>query len=234
MPNWEKGLIAIAINLVLIIILFKVIDVIDRRVRLKIQNEESNSPLLRFIPIIMKLLKAVLLFIAFTGFLQSQGYSVSSILAGFGIGGIAVGMAAKDALANIFGSIEILSDHVYKVGDYVNFVGTIDIENGQIKLSKISTEEINYNSSTKLELNELIDNIKLVKNTYFIVSGYLVTEGEVYKLFDSKDDYTENNKAGYYFKIKWDGSFGYTGKQQVSLKCNLSSSYTLVNCTLSE
>ena len=121
-----------------------------------------------------------------------------------------------------------------KVGDYVNFVGTIDIENGQIKLSKISTEEINYNSSTKLELNELIDNIKLVKNTYFIVSGYLVTEGEVYKLFDSKDDYTENNKAGYYFKIKWDGSFGYTGKQQVSLKCNLSSSYTLVNCTLSE
>lgn len=121
-----------------------------------------------------------------------------------------------------------------KVGDSVNFVGTIDIENGQIKLSKISTEEINYNSSTKLELNELIDNIKLVKNTYFIVSGYLVTEGEVYKLFDSKDDYTENNKAGYYFKIKWDGSFGYTGKQQVSLKCNLSSSYTLVNCTLSE
>ena len=28
-------------------------------------------------------------------------------------------MAAKDALANIFGSLEILSDHVYRIGDYV-------------------------------------------------------------------------------------------------------------------
>lgn len=138
MPVWEKGLIAIGINLVLIIVLFKVLDIVDKKIRVKIKNTESDSPLLRFMPIIMKLLKAVLLFIAITGFLQSQGYSVSSILAGFGIGGIAVGMAAKDALANIFGSIEILSDHVYKVGDYVK-INDIEgyVEDINIRSTKI-------------------------------------------------------------------------------------------------
>lgn len=129
MTNLEKGLIAIGINLVLILILFKIIDIVDRKITNKIKNTESDSPLLRFLPLLMKLLKGLVLFIAGTGILQSQGYSISSILAGFGIGGIAVGMAAKDAIANIFGSFEILSDHVYKVGEYIkidNIEGTVE------------------------------------------------------------------------------------------------------------
>lgn len=168
MPNWEKGLIAIAINLILIIVLFKVIDVIDGKVRLKIQNEESNSPLLRFIPIIMKLLKAVLLFIAFTGFLQSQGYSVSSILAGFGIGGIAVGMAAKDALANIFGSIEILSDHVYKVGDYVKVDGVEGyVEDINIRSTKIrDLDNFLISVPNNVAANVVITNVSRAKKRF--------------------------------------------------------------------
>ena len=145
MPNWEKSLIAFGINIVLLIIIFKVLDIIDGKIRNKIATEESNSPLLRFMPIITKLLKAILIFIALTGFLQSQGYSVSSILAGFGIGGIAVGMAAKDALANIFGSLEILSDHVYKVGDYVKIN---DIEG--------TVEDINIRSTKIRDLDHFL------------------------------------------------------------------------------
>ena len=74
MPKWEAGLIAIAINIVLIIVVFKVIDTVDKKIIEKIKNQESNSPLLRFMPILMKLLKAVVIFIALTGFLQSQRY----------------------------------------------------------------------------------------------------------------------------------------------------------------
>ena len=72
MTNWEKGLIAIAINIILVIILFKIINFFDKKISNKIKNEESDSPLLRFMPIITKLLKAVIIFIACTGFLQSQ------------------------------------------------------------------------------------------------------------------------------------------------------------------
>lgn len=119
-----------------------------------------------------------------------------------------------------------------KKDDIVNFVGTMDIENKYIRLSKISIDDINYNSSTKISLNDLVNNINLVTSNYFIVSGYLVTEDSNYKLFDSKKDYQENNKAGYYFRINWDGKFEYTGNQDVNIRCNISNSYTLKNCTL--
>ena len=123
-------------------------------------------------PIITKLLKAVLLFIALTGFLQSQGYSVSSILAGFGIGGIAVGMAAKDALANIFGSIEILSDHVYKVGDYVK-VNDIEgyVEDINIRSTKIrDLDHFLISVPNNVAANAIITNVSRAKKRFINIT----------------------------------------------------------------
>lgn len=51
--------------------------------------------------------------------LQTLGFSVSGILAFGGIGGIAVGFAAKDLLANFFGGLMIYLDQPFKVGDWV-------------------------------------------------------------------------------------------------------------------
>lgn len=168
MPKWEAGLIAIVINTILIIILFKIIDTVDKRIIERIKNQESNSPLLRFIPILMKLLKAVIIFIAITGFLQSQGYSVSSILAGFGIGGIAVGMAAKDALANIFGSIEILSDHVYKIGDYVKVNGIEGyVEDINIRSTKIrDLDNFLISIPNNIAANAIITNVSRARKRF--------------------------------------------------------------------
>lgn len=173
MPKWDSGfIIAILLNVVFIIILFKTIDFFDKRFKDKIKLSESNSPLLRFMPVVMKLLKAVLVFLALTGFLQSQGYSVSSILAGFGIGGIAVGMAAKDALANFFGSFEILSDHVYKIGDYVKindvegFVEDITIRSTKIR----SLDNFLINIPNSLAANSVITNVSRAKKRFINIS----------------------------------------------------------------
>lgn len=134
----QTNIIAIVINVIILIALFKLINVVDKKIIDKIKSQESNSPLLRFIPVIMKLLKVILVFLAITGILQTQGYSISSIIAGFGIGGLAVGMAAKDTLANIFGSISILSDHVYRIGDYVKVNGVEGyVEDVTIRSTKI-------------------------------------------------------------------------------------------------
>ncbi len=172
MPNWEKGLIALGINLVLILILFTIINIVDKKIIKKIRNQEANSPLLRFIPIIMKLLKAIIIFIAITGLLQSQGYSISSILAGFGIGGIAVGMAAKDALANIFGSLEILSDHVYKIGDYVKVNGIEGyVEDINIRSTKIrDLDNFLINIPNNIAANTIITNVSQAKKRFINVT----------------------------------------------------------------
>ena len=50
---------------------------------------------------------------------QGLGFNVVSLVAGLGIGGLAVAMAAKDTLANFFGSIAIMLDHPFRVGHWV-------------------------------------------------------------------------------------------------------------------
>jgi MscS family membrane protein len=51
--------------------------------------------------------------------MQSFGFSVSGILAAGGIGGLAVGFAAKDLLANFFGGLTIYLDRPFSVGDWI-------------------------------------------------------------------------------------------------------------------
>jgi len=51
--------------------------------------------------------------------LQTLGYSISGVLALGGVGGIAVGFAAKDLLANFFGGLMIYLDRPFKVGDWI-------------------------------------------------------------------------------------------------------------------
>lgn len=63
--------------------------------------------------------------------LQTLGFSVSGIMAFGGIGGIAVGFAAKDLLANFFGGLMIYLDRPFAVGDWIrspdrNIEGTVE------------------------------------------------------------------------------------------------------------
>jgi len=51
--------------------------------------------------------------------LQTLGFSVSGVLAFGGIGGIAIGFAAKDLLANFFGAIMIYLDRPFTIGDWI-------------------------------------------------------------------------------------------------------------------
>ncbi|NMT64670.1 mechanosensitive ion channel family protein [Marinobacter orientalis] len=80
---------------------------------------------------VSKLSRAVVIITAVLIALQSLGYSISGVLAFGGVGGIAVGFAAKDLLANFFGGFIIHLDRPFKVGDWVrspdrNIEGTVE------------------------------------------------------------------------------------------------------------
>ncbi len=51
--------------------------------------------------------------------LQNMGYNVAGLMAGLGIGGVAIALAAKDTVANLFGSVAVLIDQPFSVGDYI-------------------------------------------------------------------------------------------------------------------
>lgn len=51
--------------------------------------------------------------------LSNAGYDVGALLAGIGIGGLAMAMAAKDTLANVFGGITVFADQPFHPGDRI-------------------------------------------------------------------------------------------------------------------
>ncbi|MCW8957095.1 MAG: mechanosensitive ion channel family protein [Gammaproteobacteria bacterium] len=68
---------------------------------------------------IAKLLRVSVMITSGLVMLQTLGYSISGVLAFGGIGGIAVGFAAKDMLANFFGGLIIYLDRPFLVGDWI-------------------------------------------------------------------------------------------------------------------
>lgn len=68
---------------------------------------------------ISKLLRATVVITAALVALQSLGFSISGVLAFGGIGGIAIGFAARDLLANFFGGLMIYMDRPFSVGDWI-------------------------------------------------------------------------------------------------------------------
>ena len=68
---------------------------------------------------IAKLLRLSVVITAVLVALQTLGYSIAGVLAFGGIGGIAVGFAAKDLLANFFGGLMIYLDRPFAIGDWI-------------------------------------------------------------------------------------------------------------------
>ena len=71
------------------------------------------------IDVVAKLLRSSIIVIAFLVVLQTLGFSVSGVLAFGGVGGVVVGFAARDLLANFFGGLMIYLDRPFEVGDWV-------------------------------------------------------------------------------------------------------------------
>ncbi len=68
---------------------------------------------------ISKLSRIAIVITAMLMILQTLGFSISGVLAFGGVGGIAVGFAAKDLLSNFFGGLFIYMDRPFAVGDWV-------------------------------------------------------------------------------------------------------------------
>ena len=71
------------------------------------------------VPFIRKTLKAMIIVIGGVFILQNLNINVSSLVAGLGIGGLAFALAAKDSIANFFGSAVIFIDKPFQIDDWI-------------------------------------------------------------------------------------------------------------------
>jgi MscS family membrane protein len=83
----------------------------------------------QLVPIVRRSFKVFLYIIGIVFILQNLGYSVTSLLAGFGLGGAALAFASKDTVANLFGSMVIFLDKPFQIGDWIemdSIEGTVE------------------------------------------------------------------------------------------------------------
>jgi MscS family membrane protein len=76
-----------------------------------------------------RLLAALVVIAAILAILSIVGFNLTTVLAGLGIGGIAIAFAAQKTLENLLGGISVLADEVIRVGDYCRFgdrTGTVE------------------------------------------------------------------------------------------------------------
>lgn len=90
---------------------------------------------------------------------HSLTFDVAGILAGLGIGGVAVALAAKDTISNLFGSVTVIIDRPFQIGDYVTLEKNIEgtIEQVGFRSTRIRTP---YNSLVTLP-NSVLANMAI-------------------------------------------------------------------------
>lgn len=103
---------------------------------------ERDLGITPFIPLIKKTLRVFFIVIGVILIIQNMGYSVGSLLAGLGIGGLAVALAAQDSLSNFFGSLVVAVDRPFKVGDFVQ-IGAVmgSVEEIGLRSSRLRTPQ---------------------------------------------------------------------------------------------
>jgi len=104
-----------------------------------------------FFPIARKFAQFVLYSVILLGLLASLDVNVTGMVAGLGIGGLVVALAAKDSVENVFGSLTILFDMPFGIGDW-------------IKIGEVSgvVEEINLRST---RIRTFADSVITVPNS---------------------------------------------------------------------
>jgi MscS family membrane protein len=134
---------------------YRLVDLIGLRL-IKYAAQTENKLDDALMPLIPRVLKVFITVIGFVFIADNLNMDVSSLLAGLGLGGLAFALAAKDMVQNLFGSVTVLLDRTFTVGDWV-IVG--DVEG--------SVEQIGFRST---RIRTFYNSVVTVPNSKFITA----------------------------------------------------------------
>src|SRR2546421_10539 len=145
MVHWAQILVAIGIAAV-------IVAAVEHRA---LSEEYSGEAIGSAMGIIRLLVTFVLFAIALIVVLDNLGVSVTGLVAGLGVGGIAIGLAAQGIFADLFAALAIIFDKPFRKGDTITF-GPVSgsVENIGLKttrLRSVTGEEVVVANSKLLD-----------------------------------------------------------------------------------
>lgn len=119
---------------------YRIVDVLGVWLLEKAESTENKYDDI-LVPLISKTSKFFVFCIGIIFIGNSLTLDMKSIIAGMGIGGLAFAFAAKDTIANIFGSLTVLLDKPFQIGDLINIGGNIEgvVEQVGIRSTRVRT-----------------------------------------------------------------------------------------------
>jgi len=115
-------------SFIMLYLLFKLIDVIGFYI-FRMAKDSDNKLDDQLAPLVVKSLRVFVIILGVLFIIQNFGYSITSLLAGLGVGGLAFALAAQDTISNLLGSFTIFSDKPFHLGDWIrigDFEGTVE------------------------------------------------------------------------------------------------------------
>ncbi len=123
--NFEKGLALVALTW----LAFRFVDVLSALLAERMERDGRRTATAA-LPLGRRAVKVFLIALALIGVLQNLGFNVTGLIAGLGVGGLAVALAAQKSIENLFGGVTLIADQPVRVGDFCRFsdgkVGTIE------------------------------------------------------------------------------------------------------------
>lgn len=161
LPELAWSIISIAVKLLVslsgIWSAFRLVDILNVFLMEKVSNTVTKFDDL-LVPMVSKSLKVFVIVIGTVFVADNLNVDVTSLLAGLGLGGLAFALAAKDLIGNFFGSLTVLLDRPFHIGDWV-IIGDVEgsVEEVGFRSTRIRTF---YNSLVTLP-NALITTTKI-------------------------------------------------------------------------
>ena len=122
---------------------FLLIDLLAKFLMGKAQQTDTRYDDL-LVPLVSRTLKAFAVCAGIVIFAETFDFSIAGLLGGMGIGGVALAFAAKDTVANLFGSLTVLTDRPFEIGDWI----VTDKVEGSVEMVGIRSTRVRtfYNS----------------------------------------------------------------------------------------
>ncbi len=125
-------LIAVAFSIVYV--LLRTIDAAMGIWKGRLKDDGDRAFNIHFVSLVGKGAKVVLCIVAVLTLLQNLGVNITAILGSVSVLGLALGLAAQDTVANLFGAVSVFMDRPFKVGDRIRVGGEVDGEVEEIGL----------------------------------------------------------------------------------------------------
>lgn len=134
--------------------LYRLVDIVAAALEVRAAHTEGKLDDL-LVPLVRKTLKVFIVVFGLLFIADSMDLPITSLLTGVGLGGLAVALAAQDTVRNLFGSLTVVLDRPFHVGDWV-MIGDVEgvVEEVGFRSTRIRTF---YNSLVSLPNANLIN-----------------------------------------------------------------------------